>query len=237
MTTISPHTTRATGTVLTAAIYNFDHNNHVSNAIALDASKMEGATPPVADGSFVVFDGTAGNAIRAAGVTPYVVGGTPVAIADGGTGQITALLAFNALKQDMTEILSGVAEMATDAEIRSATTGAKAIMAADLETAAVEVALTDAATIAVDWDTGINFTVVLTANRILGNPTNGQVGTWRTVYVIGNDATDRTLTFGGNYLGEVPVLTTIDNTRAFLLTIYCKAVGHFVVSSKRALGS
>lgn len=43
MTTIAPHTTRGTGTILTAAIYNTDHNVHVSNANALNADKLERA--------------------------------------------------------------------------------------------------------------------------------------------------------------------------------------------------
>jgi len=37
MATINPHTTRATGTILTAAIYNADHQNHISNANALNS--------------------------------------------------------------------------------------------------------------------------------------------------------------------------------------------------------
>lgn len=37
MATILPHTTRATGTVLTAAIYNTDHQNHITNANALNS--------------------------------------------------------------------------------------------------------------------------------------------------------------------------------------------------------
>lgn len=37
MATINPHTTRATGTVLTAAIYNADHQNHIANANSLNA--------------------------------------------------------------------------------------------------------------------------------------------------------------------------------------------------------
>jgi hypothetical protein len=36
MATINPHTTRATGTILTAAIYNGDHVNHVNNANSID---------------------------------------------------------------------------------------------------------------------------------------------------------------------------------------------------------
>ena len=134
------------------------------------------------------------------------------------------------------ETVSGVVEMATNAEIRSAASGALAIMAEDLETASAGVALTDAATVAVDWDTAINFTLTVTANRAIGNPTNGQPGTWRTILVQGNDATDRTITFGANYLGEVPTITDCDSGRWYLLTIFCVTTSHFVVSSKRALG-
>lgn len=64
MTTITPHTSRATGTILTAAIYNFDHNNHVNNATALNAGKIEGVPPSVVDGRPVVWSGTSGNAVR-----------------------------------------------------------------------------------------------------------------------------------------------------------------------------
>lgn len=41
MATINPHTTRATGTILTAAIYNGDHVNHINNANALNVAKLE----------------------------------------------------------------------------------------------------------------------------------------------------------------------------------------------------
>lgn len=36
MVVINPHTTRATGTILTAAIYNADHQNHITNATNLN---------------------------------------------------------------------------------------------------------------------------------------------------------------------------------------------------------
>lgn len=68
MTTISPHTTRAAGTILTAAIYNFDHTNHVTNAEALDDAKLEAVTPPVVDGELPVFDGISGRLLRSSGV-------------------------------------------------------------------------------------------------------------------------------------------------------------------------
>lgn len=229
MTTLSGHTTRANGTILTAAIYNADHLNHIANAVALNTTKVEGATPPVADGSLVVFDGTDGTRIRASGQTPYLVGGTDVAIADGGTGQSTAALAFAALKQNASDTVTGVVEKATDAEVRAAV--ADKYLSADLmESASAFVSLVDATTISVDWDAFINGIVTITANRILGNPTNGQIGTWRAIRVIGNDATLRTLTFGANYTGA-PTLADISNVKQYWLTILCYGTNQFMVKS------
>ena len=125
---------------------------------------------------------------------------------------------------------------ATVAEVRAATAGNFGVTAALLESAAAGVALTDAATVAVNWDNAINFTLTVTANRIIGNPTNGQPGTWRTILVQGNDATDRVITFDTQYLGEIPVITDADSGRKYLLMIYCVSTTHFVVSSKRAQG-
>jgi hypothetical protein len=89
-------------------------------------------------------------------------------------------------------------DKASDANVRAAASN-KALTSDLLESAAAEVALSDAATVAVDWDAGINFTLTVTANRAIGNPTNGQPGTWRTILVQGNNATDRTITFGNQF--------------------------------------
>lgn len=40
MAVINPHTTRATGTILTAAIYNADHQNHITNATNLNVALL-----------------------------------------------------------------------------------------------------------------------------------------------------------------------------------------------------
>lgn len=237
MTTINGHTTRATGTVLTAAIYNFDHNNHITNADNLNAGKMEGAAPPVVDGEIAVWDGTGGNALRSGGFAPAGPGQTDLAIADGGTGASTAATAFSNLKQDATAVATGVVKHASVSEVRAATTGNLVLTAAILESAAALVSLTDAATVAVDWDAAINFSLTIAGNRTLGTPTNSQPGTWRSVYVVGNDATLRTLTFSSDYRGDVPVIANISNAREYLLTIFCKNSSHFVVSSKRAFGA
>jgi hypothetical protein len=127
-------------------------------------------------------------------------------------------------------------DKASDANVRAA--ASNKVLTTDLvESASAGVALTDAATVAVDWDAGINFTLTVTANRAIGNPTNGQPGTWRTIMVQANSTTDRTVTFGNQYLGEVPTITDCDSDRWYLLSIYCHTTTHFVVSSKKAKGT
>jgi len=149
---------------------------------------------------------------------------TPLPIASGGTGAASASAAFTALKQTADETNTGVVDLATDAEIRAATTGAHAITAEDLETASALVTLTDAATIAVDWDTFINAIVTMAGNRTLNAPTNLQVGTWRTIWVQGNDGTDRTITMGAGYLGpQVAVwnaLTFNSSTKRYIMPLF-----------------
>lgn len=42
MATVNPHTTRAAGIILTAAIYNADHQNHVTNATSINSEVVSG---------------------------------------------------------------------------------------------------------------------------------------------------------------------------------------------------
>jgi hypothetical protein len=119
---------------------------------------------------------------------------------------------------------------ASDADVRAA--AANKVLTADrIESASAAVALTDAATVAVDWDAGINFTLTVTANRTIGNPANGQPGTYRTILVQGNSGTDRTITFGSQYLGDVPAIADCDDTKWYLITIFCVSASHFVAAA------
>lgn len=191
-----------------------------------------------ADGEDVQFDGASGKLIKSAAAAAYRVGGTDVAIADGGTGASTAAAAFAALKQAASDSATGVIEHATTGEIRAATTGNLSVIASELETASAVVALTETSgAVAVDWDTFINGAVTVDQATVISNPTNGQPGTWRTIMVQGNDATDRTITFGNQFLGDVPTITDCDSTRWYQLMIYCHTTTHFVVSSKKANGT
>lgn len=205
----------ASGEIISGGMYTIMYDDTVFQVLELAGSISNGQLADMAEGTIKG---------RASGA---------------GTGDpqdLTGIQAANIVAV-ASETQQGVAEMATNAEIRSAATGAKAIMAEDLETAAAFVALTDAAPVAVDWDTGINFSLTVAANRQIGNPTNGQPGTFRNILVQGNDATDRTITFGAQFLGDVPTITDCDSTRWYLLSIMCITASHFVASSKKALGT
>jgi len=96
--------------------------------------------------------------IKEAGYTSnaYSVGGTDVAITDGGTGASTAAAAFSNLKQDATTSATGVVERATVAEIWAGTATTVPTVA-DLQASLAEQTLTDGATVTVDFSAGINF--------------------------------------------------------------------------------
>ena len=73
------------------------------------------------------------------------------------------------------------------------------------------VALTDGATIAVDFDTGQNFTVTLAGNRALGNPTNVTAGQTGSIFVTQDGTGSRTLSYGTSWEfpgATAPTLTT-----------------------------
>jgi hypothetical protein len=73
------------------------------------------------------------------------------------------------------------------------------------------VALTDAATIAVDASLGNNFSVTLGGNRTLGNPTNLTAGQHGAIVITQDGTGSRTLAYSSNWkfpAGTAPTLTT-----------------------------
>lgn len=126
-------------------------------------------------------------------------------------------------------------DKASTGEVRNATAD-KVLTADHLSAASALVTLSDASTIAVNWKAFIVGQVTLTANRVLGNPSNGIPGTTRQIVIKGNSGTLRTLTFGAQYLGAKPVIENVTSSVWQLLTITCLATDHFVVSARRAKG-
>lgn len=125
---------------------------------------------------------------------------------------------------------AGLLEKATDAELRAATAD-KAITADLIESASAPGTLDDAATVGVDWDAFVNADLVITANRLMGNPTNVQPGTSRSFWVFGDSATERSLTWASNYVGPLPE-ETVTNTKGLLITLIARTTSYIDVTWK-----
>jgi len=77
------------------------------------------------------------------------------------------------------------------------------------------VTLTDAASVAVNFNTGNHFLVSLAGNRTLENPTNGKVGQVGHIYIVQDGTGNRTLSYGDMYnfpSGTAPVLTSVSGS-------------------------
>lgn len=97
---------------------------------------------------------------------------------------------------------------ATTSEVWTGTSQAKVITPKAMFDAAVPQTLTDASTIAVDMNAGINFTVTLTGDHTLGNPTNVKVGQSGVIYVVEDGSGGHSLTLAANWkpIGGAPAI-------------------------------
>lgn len=145
-----------------------------------------------------------------------------------------AVEAFNNIKQAATEAATGVVQLASIAQIYAASAGALAVTAQAIAAASAPVGLTYGSTIALDWGGFINAEVLLQGNAVIGNPINGQPGTWRTIIVKGDSSTPRTVTFGDDYGGELPEIGDVTNSKWYELIIRCVNVNHFLVAARDA---
>ena len=96
------------------------------------------------------------------------------------------------------------------------------------------VALTDAATIAVDLSLGNNFSVTLGGNRTLGDPSNVTAGQSGVIVVTQDGTGSRTLAYGGTKYkfagGTAPTLTTTA-AAVDVLAYYCESATRITVTS------
>ena len=81
-----------------AAVFDFEIPQGEDGEDGEGSGDVSGPDGGVTDGHAVVFNGTGGKDIKSAGSAPYRVGGTDVAIGDGGTGSSTAVGARTNLK-------------------------------------------------------------------------------------------------------------------------------------------
>lgn len=111
-----------------------------------------------------------------------------------------------------------VLDEATAAQFRS-NTADKALSVDQVWGAAASVALTPGATVNIDLNTGINFTLAMGGNYTLANPTNGKDGQSGKIEITQDATGSRLLTYGGNWLfngGVDPTLSAAANARDVL---------------------
>lgn len=95
----------------------------------------------------------------------------------------------------------------------------KVLTANAVWSAAAEVGLTDAATIAVDMSTFINANVTLAGNRTLGQPSSTKVGQSGVIRIVQDATGSRTLAYHADWEfagGTAPVLSTAANSQDLL---------------------
>lgn len=80
-----------------------------------------------------------------------------------------------------------------------------------------------------DWSAGVNYTMSLTGNRTLSNPTNVLPGHTRVIIVQASTETQRTLSFGGNFKGDLPEVK-VTNVVKMALFFYAISSTQILVS-------
>lgn len=113
---------------------------------------------------------------------------------------------------------AGYLNKATAGEFRNNTTD-KVLTADNVWGASAAVTLTPGTNVAVDLNTGFNFTLAMGGNYTLSNPTNLKVGQEGTIEITQDATGSRTLAYGANWLfsgGTDPTLSTAANAKDVL---------------------
>jgi hypothetical protein len=148
-------------------------------------------------------------------------------------------LIFEGATPDAHELTLSVADPGADVTVvipASATTLAGLAIAQSFTKAqrGTPVALTDAATIAVDMSLGNNFSVTLAGNRSLGDPSNVTAGQSGVIVVTQDGTGSRTLAYAGTkykFAGGSAVTLTTTAAAVDVLAYYCESATRITVTS------
>lgn len=139
---------------------------------------------------------------------------------------------FAAIKQAATTTATGVVQLADVASWLARTSG-RALTADGLAASKAAVPLPYSATRSLTWKDGWFRSTTLTGNMAMSNPTGAEEGDTIFLFFIGDSATERSITWGTNYKGNLPDVT-VTSTRALLVSLTGMpngwvATGHMVL--------
>jgi hypothetical protein len=148
----------------------------------------------------------------------------------GRSGETTLHQIISDMLTNMSNSGTGALIQATNADVWAGTLN-KILTSDLLVSASALVALTDAANVALDWNSGLAFSLTVAGNRTLSNPTNGQPGTTRLVLVTQGSGGSHTLAYGDQYKFENGVVPTLSTAAAAvdILNILCVTTSRFYV--------
>lgn len=177
-------------------------------------------------GALYVSDGTSWDVLTDAGNTALQIAANLSDVDDAATS-------FDNIKQPATDSYSGVVELATAAEIAAMSDLVRAVTLDQILDAQTPTTTTYAATFNWSWTDKVNHLVTLTGTFGIVAPTNMVPGTYRTIWVVGDSGTPRTVTFssgGGNFLGGTTAsITDVTNGKAYLITFYAVTANYAAV--------
>lgn len=199
------------------SVSNTPSNTSSFTLASADAGFQSFASAGAVDGAVYSYMAVEGNTWEI-GIGTYTASGTTLsrdtvdASSAGGTTKATfssaVKVAVTALVRDLP---SG---KATGSDVRTGTDDIKFITAKSIMDAMNWVTLTDAATVAVDFNAGLNFKLTIGGNRTLGAPSNAKPGESGCILITQDNTGSRTLAYNSawKFPGGAPTLSTAANT-------------------------
>lgn len=132
-----------------------------------------------------------------------------------GAGSAEEIAIYNGLLMDANGL--GI-DKATAANIRSRTSN-KVLTADNFEAPLEAVSLAYASTRSLVWTDGWFRTCTLTGNMTISNPTGVKVGSTIALRLVGDSATERSISWGTNFTGSLPDVT-VTNAKPMIVYLF-----------------
>lgn len=197
-------------------VSNTPSNTNSFTLATADAGFQSFASAGATNGAVYSYVAVEGNTWEL-GVGTYTASGTILSrdtVDASSAGGSTKATFTSAVKVAVTPLVRDLPSgKSSGSDLRTGTDNIKFVTAKALLDAMGWVVLTDASTVAVNFNLGINFTLTLGGNRTLGAPSNAKPGSSGALLVTQDGTGSRTLTYNSawKFAGGAPTLSTAAN--------------------------